>query len=154
MTYGSDIKVADSSPAKGNNQWRICDDTLYIRGNGSMKDFGPGDEPPWKDHEFRSAEIMEGVTSLGANSLPYPSLESVTIPNSLEQIGAGALCGSGVREIRIPSRVSQVGPRAFYKCRNLDRVEFISELHDLERDPCDLFIYGYRPFFPKFCACK
>ena len=70
--------------------------TLTISGSGDMDDYwwDYGDVPPWFDIMFsggvRHIVIEEGITKIGTECFVYSSIESVTIPRSVNYIRFGA----------------------------------------------------------------
>src|ERR1039457_1786920 len=64
------------------------------------------------------------VTSIGTNAFyDYPSLSSVTIPNSVTSIGTAAFfyCTS-LTSVTIPNSVTSIGGDAFYYCTSLTSI--------------------------------
>lgn len=73
--------------------WRYDNGTLTISGSGAMPDFAIEDHTPWErlSADVTHIRISEGITHIGDLSfLSLFSVESVTLPDSLESIGTGA----------------------------------------------------------------
>ncbi len=70
-----------------------ADGTLTLSGTGAVADFKLGAQP-WQAHRasIRTAVVGEGVTGIGNNFLyGCPSLDSITLPETLESVGEGFL---------------------------------------------------------------
>ena len=68
--------------------------------------------------------IIEGYSSIAETAFDgYPSITSVTIPNSVTIIGDGAFreC-TGLTSVTIPNSVTIIGYEAFYSCTSLTSV--------------------------------
>ena len=66
-----------------------ADGTLTLSGTGEVADFKLGAQP-WQAHRasIRTAVVGEGVTGIGNNFLyGCPSLDSITLPETLESVG-------------------------------------------------------------------
>lgn len=94
--------------------WRIQGDTLYIRGEGKMKNYSHHDAP-WIGASITKAVIEYGVTSIGdrAFSAFLLNLTSVSISSSVTSIGDEAFCGTKLTSVSIPSGVTSIGDYAF-----------------------------------------
>lgn len=105
---------------------------LTISGKGKMLDyenpeiaFLENENPavsPWLDmsRALRTANISEGVTSIGDNAFAYCFyLESITIPDTVTSIGDGAFywCEE-LSSVTIPDSVTSIGDIAFFYCHN------------------------------------
>ena len=120
---------AATSGNTGNCIWEVVNDTLTIRGDGSMSNynsvyFGESDAP-WSK-SIKNVVIADGVTSIGEYAFAYcESLTSVTIPDSVTSIGAYAFawCRS-LTSITIPDSVTSIGSSAFYSCSSLTSVTY------------------------------
>lgn len=100
--------------------WEFDDNTgiLTISGSGSMKTYGKEsyNRPPWYSlREAVSGVVVEdGATSIGAYAFSnLTSLNSAELPEGLKTIGSYAFHCSGLREISIPDSVTTIGDWAF-----------------------------------------
>ena len=74
-------------------------------------------------YEIKEFEVPDGVTEIEPFAFyQCTTLESVTLPDSVESIGDSAFRKSGLREIRISSGVDRIGTYAFAECAYLERV--------------------------------
>ena len=113
--------LAASSGSCGNTvTWEYDDDgTLTIMGTGDMTNYSGSGEVPWYSirESIESVVIENGVTSIGDYSFYYfRSLESVSIPETVNRIGEWAFASSCIPSIVIPGTVNSIGYRAFYCC--------------------------------------
>ena len=72
----------------------------------------------------RWRDLKEGVTEIGVDAFSVcTSLETVTLPQSLQKIGEKAFsyCTS-LKTINIPDSVNVIGPKAFYFCKSLTSI--------------------------------
>lgn len=122
--------------------WSFSEGTLTISGTGDMTNYSDDlyDKAPWwgRDMAIKNVVIDYGVTSIGdyafEESIWYPSLESVKIPDSVKRIGicAFAEC-TKLEKITIPEGVETIDGDAFFRCTGLesitipDSVEYIGE---------------------------
>jgi BspA type Leucine rich repeat region (6 copies) len=71
------------------------------------------------------ASVYDGypVTSIGNFAFSsYPTLRSITIPNSVLNIGEFAFYGCGLTNVFIPNSVTNIGQQAFYGCISMTNV--------------------------------
>ena len=61
------------------------------------------------------------------------NLKDVTIPGDLEYIGEYAFCESGLRSLHISGKVGEIMDKAFFKCAELETIEFSSEPESIEQ---------------------
>jgi hypothetical protein len=97
--------------------------TTYIIPNGviSIKD------AVFAFHDYlTSVVIPSGVTSIGARAFADSKITSVTLPNSMTSIGDLAFAHTGLTSITIPSNVTYIESSAFWGCRNLKSITFLS----------------------------
>ena len=67
--------------------------------------------------------VGEGITRLNDRALcKAPSLESVTLPDSLTYIDESVFQQSGIKEIEIPENVTYIGKMAMGSCNNLEKI--------------------------------
>ena len=68
-------------------------DTLTIGGNGEIGEYAAFADAPWSDETgIKNVEIADGITYVGSNAFTgFDSLESITVPESVEYISGGAL---------------------------------------------------------------
>ena len=68
-------------------------------------------------------DVCPGCVKIAKKAFCYMrSLESVTLPDSLETVGKFAFASSGLCSITIPSNVRVLGEKAFYGCNQLENV--------------------------------
>ena len=104
------------------NGWTLTDGKLTITSNEGMGDWISNRNSHKSD--VTSAEIQDGVTSIGANAFwQCSSLEEITILADVTSIGANAFyeCSS-LKEITIPASVTSIGNYAFAGCSNLTEI--------------------------------
>ncbi|MCR5688771.1 MAG: leucine-rich repeat protein, partial [Clostridiales bacterium] len=141
--------------------------TLFISGEGDMKDFFCGNEEegeesdpqPWDRERWKICRVIigDGVTSVGDSAFRWcDNLRWVTLPDTLERIGEFAFegCCSGegegedwyptdsLRAIDIPESVEYIGRDAFRNIPFLEEVECSRDLRDIcvtdyDWDPVD-----------------
>lgn len=78
--------------------WKVVEDVLYIGGRGPMWDFdnSPRGIPkngvfsPWRDMDFHTVVIENGVTAIGDDAFHGADISGVVIPNSVKRIGTMA----------------------------------------------------------------
>ena len=152
-----------------NAQFVLYDDgTLVISGSGSLGGFGYGmdDELPsvpyasysrWYDEEedwetyyddtVKSVIIEDGITAIGDYAFYcFRSLESVSIPDSVETINYYAFANSGIKEINLPASVQSVGSSVFSGCSNLSTITVNNPECDIFNSniPYETEIHGYK----------
>ncbi|MDR0991765.1 MAG: leucine-rich repeat protein [Ruminococcus sp.] len=116
------VSAAAQQIGTSSTYWEIIDDTLYITGTGAMPDFYSL-EYPWKNLNFTSASIEDGVTSIGVNSFyNCSSLSAVTISEGVESIGSMSFMRTSLESVTIPSSVTSIGAGAFNTCSSLSEV--------------------------------
>ena len=94
----------------------LSEGTLYIQGQGKMKDFTITLQP-WYDlrGNITKVEIGEGITNIGKNTFQGSNnLEKITIPNTVTEIGETAFfnCES-LSQIIIPEGITDIGISVF-----------------------------------------
>ena len=78
------------------------------------------------------AEAFPNLTTIGKSCFANcTSLESFTIPNTVETISQYAFQRAGVKSIVIPDSVTSIGQRAFQFCPNLETAHFATTNHDV-----------------------
>lgn len=140
--------AADPAPTSGqcgdensDISWEIDENgALTITGTGRMADFrgDNGISTPWTRSAVTSTTISEGVTYVGAYSFyNCGSMESVDLPDSLEEIGQWAFSGGEylwsdssfkLTSIDIPAKVTSIGDSAFYNLTSLEEVSLPDSL--------------------------
>ena len=70
-----------------------------------------------------TADMWQGITSIGSGAFAYVPMTSIEIPNSVTSIGNNAFsyCTS-LASITIPNSVTSIGRSAFYYCISLTSV--------------------------------
>ncbi|MBQ1553646.1 MAG: leucine-rich repeat protein, partial [Clostridia bacterium] len=141
--------------------------TLFITGEGDMKDFFYGNEEegeesdpqPWDRERWKICRVIigDGVTSVGDSAFLWcDNLRWVTLPDTLERIGENAFrdCCTGegegedwhptdsLRAVTIPESVGYIGREAFRNIPFLESVECSRDLRDIcvtdyDWDPVD-----------------
>lgn len=110
--------------------WYVVDGHLTICGEGAMPDytkFGP-----WGTL-IKSAEIKEGVTTVGARAFYYcTSLESMKLPETLTAIGANSFnyCMK-LASINLPDSITTIGNLAFRQCSSLKSIKLPNSMTTL-----------------------
>ena len=100
--------------------------TLFIYGNGNMKDYSSSSNIPWYSccGNIKNAIVSNGVTSIGEYTFyDCTNLTSINIPDSVISIGkyAFSYCTS-LTSINIPDSVTSISDSAFYGCTNLTSI--------------------------------
>ena len=84
--------------------------------------------------ELRSLTLPDGLKKIGANAFCGASkLQSVELPESLEEIGNAAFRESGLTSITIPGNVKRLGG-AFIYCKNLEKVSIAPGVETIGAD--------------------
>ncbi len=140
-------RAAETSGSCGENlTWEYDSETktLTISGTGAMTNYYLLDKSPFKELEFSTAVISDGVTGIGDYAFSgCADLTNIMIPESVTSIGSGAFSGTpwlearqkenplvvvnGILadgtacsgEITIPDNVNRIGASAFYECTGL-----------------------------------
>ena len=104
--------------------WKVTDGTLIISGT-EMEDYYVIKPAPWKEHEFRSVIIENGVTNIGSYAFfGCSGFTSITIPNSVTSIGQNAFFGcSALISVTIPNSVTNIETEVFRDCSALTSVD-------------------------------
>ena len=123
--------------------------TLFIAGEGAMKDYAVGEEffesVPWEDMRWQITrlDVAEGVTHIGDNAFRWhDNLRVVSLPATLESIGTFAFesCKrgegdgddwhvvSGLEEVTIPDNVTYIAGMAFANNEMLTTVNFNGDI--------------------------
>lgn len=116
--------------AEGDNlTWTLYDNgMLRIAGTGAMADYGSRNQAPWRwnTSSVNCIKVEEGVTSLGNWAFRIcPSLESITLPTTLQRIGSYAFDNDrSLTSITIPAAVTEIGDHAFIGCEPLRDIHF------------------------------
>ena len=128
------VASAENDELKGkcgdNLTWTVNSSTgiLTISGFGAMTNYDDYYEVPWKDIDYLSIIIEQGVTSIGSyafckNYTDISFLTSVTIANSVTSIGEMAFFGcKELPSITIPNSVTIIEKDAFAHCEGLTSV--------------------------------
>lgn len=135
-----------------NVTWKLDDTTgtLSFEGEGELRGYYFGENPPWYGFYFQTAIIGEGITAIGGNILngkklttiyfnpinctrmgdsTFPAIESLTqlstlmIGDKVTVIPSYAFyrCDK-LSSITIPESVSSIGEYAFYRCDKLSPI--------------------------------
>ena len=125
------VQAAEATSGKcGDNlTWNLDEDgILTIDGSGPMYDYSTTDKhAPWYSikSSIKRLYINWGVTSIGDYAFyQCNGLFSVeNIPNSIVSIGSGAFWYTSLNSISIPNSVNLIQARTFSNCRWLKRVD-------------------------------
>lgn len=103
-----------------NWQFDIADKTLYITGNGPMREYS-STIPGWYSDYSNSIEhiiVCEGVTSVGSFAFSeLKNLRSVSLPSTLECICDSTFENCNyLNDVNIPSGLKYIGKNAFKNC--------------------------------------
>ncbi len=110
--------------------------TLTIGGVGQMPDYDYySDSHPWKSFRAQIEEVivLDGVTNIGSfafggyneedDSVHFPTLKHVTIPDSVTSIGEGAFMGcTAMKTVTIGNGLTSIGELAFSGCTKLTSI--------------------------------
>ena len=118
-----------------------ADGTLTLSGTGAVADFKLGAQP-WQAHRasIRTAVVGEGVTGIGNNFLyGCPSLDSITLPETLESVGEGflAYCTS-LSSLTLPGGLTGIGDGFLSDCESLASVTLPGDVTSVGHG----FLYG------------
>lgn len=145
--------------AETNVKWTFDEQTgtLTFTGQGKME---TGNYPAWHDHRKNTTAVVigEGITSVGNGAFTgFNSLETVSIPSSLQEIGDYAFSNcsklvkfpfndnithigaaafsecSGLLEFVVPSKVTVISRSAFHGCIGLQKIVFHSQVTKIEQ---------------------
>ena len=125
-----------------NITWTLTSDsTLTLSGTGAVADFKLGAQP-WQAHRasIRTAVVGEGVTRIGNNFLyGCPSLDSITLPETLESVGEGflAYCTS-LASLTLPGGLTGIGDGFLSDCESLASVTLPGDVPSVGHG----FLYG------------
>ena len=131
-----------------NVYWDLYEDkVLEIHGSGAMWDYYPEDAP-WKSYSWNEEYeveyhvghvniekviIQEGVTSIGAGAFAHMYMNSVSIPDTVNQLGSYAFMScENLSEIDLPDSVLTIPGEAFAYCSKLRRVKLPAKLTIIE----------------------
>ena len=107
---------------EGRLNWSVTTGgVLTISGNGAIPNY-TSKGSPWKDYDFYTVVIEEGVTGIGDFAFYQSKALSVYIPDSVTAIGQNAFCESALVAVTIPGTVNTIGDSAFKNCENLASV--------------------------------
>jgi hypothetical protein len=139
--------------------WSLNENTLTIKGAGSMPDFNPSTDAPWDSYRKTIIKVIieEGVTNIGEGAFfACYHLTSVTIPDSVTKIGRSAFSGcssltsliipdgvividfaafyrTGLQSIKIPDSVRRIEDSAFAHCNSLTTVVISDSVSNTEK---------------------
>jgi len=88
-----------------NLTWTLTPDgTLTISGMDTMENYSSTNHAPWYDNRpaITNVVIESGVIRVGSSAFAGCSLNTVTLPTTLESVGASAFDGT-VKQVYIPS---------------------------------------------------
>lgn len=105
------------------------EEAFEFDGKGTITGYkGPGG-----DVEIPSSIGGVDVTSIGYGAFSgCTNLESIDIPDSVEEIGGLAFSGTSLESITIPESVTEIGFRAFENCTNLKSIDIPDSVTSIE----------------------
>lgn len=71
--------------------------------------------------------ISEGITNVIVSSSPFQSLQTVSLPDTLQVISSHLFFGSQLQAVFIPASVTEIQYRAFCGCMSLQTVTFAED---------------------------
>ena len=74
--------------------------------------------------------IPQSVESIGFGSFSYSNISEIVLPGNLKSIGAAAFRDSDIKEIIIPESVKEIESTVFANCRNLQKVQILTNQID------------------------
>lgn len=75
--------------------------------------------------------IVTGGDTIGSYAFAYcKTLESVTLPDTIETIGEYAFADCGLKEIIIPKSILDIGNNAFSGCYNINKTIYAGEINE------------------------
>ena len=89
---------------------------MAITGTGDMNNYGLDEwAAPWRDYNFKSISIGDGVTSIGDYAFVLNGVEvKLTIGKKVKRIGEAAFMDTGIKgTLTIPNSVQTIGEAAF-----------------------------------------
>ena len=89
---------------------------MAITGTGDMNNYGLDEwAAPWRDYNFKSISIGDGVTSIGDYAFASNGVEvKLTIGKKVKRIGEAAFMNTGIKgTLTIPNSVQTIGENAF-----------------------------------------
>ena len=89
---------------------------MAITGTGDMNNYGLDEwAAPWRDYNFKSISIGDGVTSIGDYAFASNGVEvKLTIGKKVKRIGESAFMDTGIKgTLTIPNSVQTIGEGAF-----------------------------------------
>lgn len=89
---------------------------MAITGTGDMNNYGLDEwAAPWRDYNFKSISIGDGVTSIGDYAFASNGVEvKLTIGKKVKRIGEAAFMDTGIKgTLTIPNSVQTIGEGAF-----------------------------------------
>ena len=89
---------------------------MAITGTGDMNNYGLDEwAAPWRDYNFKSISIGDGVTSIGDYAFVFNGGEvKLTIGKKVKRIGEAAFMDTGIKgTLTIPNSVQTIGENAF-----------------------------------------
>ena len=89
---------------------------MAITGTGDMNNYGLDEwAAPWRDYNFKSISIGDGVTSIGDYAFASNGVEvKLTIGKKVKRIGESAFMDTGIKgTLTIPNSVQTIGEAAF-----------------------------------------
>lgn len=130
-----------------------CGDDLYwtldgtglltVTGTGDMWDYTSSTRPSWNEYNssIKNIVINEGATSIGNYAFYSCAVNSVSMPNSLNQIKHNAFnsCMS-LSNVIIPDGVTSIGIQAFFECDALTEMSIpkgVSSVRSTSFAGCD-----------------
>jgi hypothetical protein len=102
--------------------WEVIDETLFIRGNGALPEFG--DSGPWEEYveQIRKIVVGNGIKSISEQAFrSCNKAEKIELASSVVCIDYYAFYGMyNLKEVEIPASVSYISPLAFVRSLNVE----------------------------------
>lgn len=113
--------------------WYLSDGSLTIYGEGDMYDYSRTANVPWNGLTFYDAEILSGITGIGARCfMDCTELTCVTIGDTVQSIGIGAFANcSALNTVTVSEGLSTIGMAAFGGCTELEEIELPTSLQEI-----------------------
>ena len=121
IAYAASDTVAATGQCGDNLTYTVTGDNesgyaISITGTGDMNNYGLDEwAAPWRDYNFKSISIGDGVTSIGDYAFVLNGVEvKLTIGKKVKRIGEAAFMNTGIKgTLTIPNSVQTIGENAF-----------------------------------------